>query len=166
CNCSGRADTCVFDADQYRSTASGGRCLDCRDQTDGQHCERCRENHYRRSPQDPCSPCDCNTIGRVTVTVGAVWASALCWMVDVTAGLTWRDRRVTDTDGWSGQFSGVQEYPLLWKEGEVYLLPLSEDDLGFYRAPGWLLSAPRTKPSEAAANRERDRENQKQQKSH
>lgn len=31
---------------------------------------------------------------------------------------------------------------------------------------GWLLSAPRTKPSEAAANRERDRENQKQQKSH
>lgn len=41
-----------------------------------------------------------------------------------------------DTDGWSGQFSGGQEYPLLWKEGDVYLLPLSEDDLGFYSAPG------------------------------
>jgi hypothetical protein len=30
----------------------------------------------------------------------------------------------------------------------------------------WLHSAPRTQPSEAAANRERDKENQKQQKSH
>lgn len=35
-----------------------------------------------------------------------------------------------------GEFSGGQEYPLLWKEGEVYLLPLSEEDIGFYKAPG------------------------------
>ena len=41
-----------------------------------------------------------------------------------------------DQDGWSGEFSQGQEYPLLWKEGEVYLLPLAEDDLGYYRAPG------------------------------
>lgn len=42
----------------------------------------------------------------------------------------------SDQDGWSGEFSGGQEYPLLWKEGEVYLLPLTEEDIGFYKAPG------------------------------
>lgn len=31
---------------------------------------------------------------------------------------------------------GGQQYPLLWKEGEVYLLPLTEEDIGFYKAPG------------------------------
>lgn len=41
-----------------------------------------------------------------------------------------------DQDGWLGEFSGGQRYPLLWKEGEVYLLPLAEDDIGFYKAPG------------------------------
>uniref|UniRef100_A0A4W5K5N4 Laminin, gamma 3 n=1 Tax=Hucho hucho TaxID=62062 RepID=A0A4W5K5N4_9TELE len=71
CNCSGRADACLFDAEQYRSTGSGGRCVDCRDHTDGPHCERCKENHYRRSPQDLCSPCDCNTIGSVSLQCGA-----------------------------------------------------------------------------------------------
>ena len=43
---------------------------------------------------------------------------------------------LSDQDGWSGEFSGDQEYPLLWKEGEVYLLPLNEEDTGFYNAPG------------------------------
>ncbi len=41
-----------------------------------------------------------------------------------------------DHDGWSGEFSEGQEYPLQWKEGEVYLLPLTEEDIGFYKAPG------------------------------
>lgn len=41
-----------------------------------------------------------------------------------------------DQDGWLGEFIGGQEYALLWKEGEVYLLPLSEEDIGFYKAPG------------------------------
>lgn len=41
-----------------------------------------------------------------------------------------------DHDGWVGEFFGGREYPLLWKEGEVYLLPLSEEDIGFYKAPG------------------------------
>lgn len=35
-----------------------------------------------------------------------------------------------------GEFFGGQKYPLLWKEGEVYLLPLTEEDIGFYKAPG------------------------------
>lgn len=63
CNCSGRSDQCVFDAEQYRSTGSGGRCLSCRDNTDGPHCERCRENHYRNSAEESCLPCNCNING-------------------------------------------------------------------------------------------------------
>lgn len=41
-----------------------------------------------------------------------------------------------DQEGWLGEFSGGLDYPLLWKEGEVYLLPLTEEDTGFYKAPG------------------------------
>ncbi|XP_021446264.2 laminin subunit gamma-3 isoform X1 [Oncorhynchus mykiss] len=220
CNCSGRADACVFDAEQYRSTGSGGRCVDCRDHTDGPHCERCKENHYRRSPQDLCRPCDCNTIGSVSLQCGAEGmctcrpsvtgekcdtcqpgfhslspggcrscdcetrgsvgicstldggchckdnvegqacdrckpgsfnlqennpagcTSCFCFGHSLScrssnhhAAVNITSDFLEDPDRWSGQFSGGQEYPLLWKEGEVYLLPLSEDDLGFYRAP-------------------------------
>lgn len=39
-------------------------------------------------------------------------------------------------DGWLGEFSGGQQDHLQWKEGEVYLLPLSEEDTGFYKASG------------------------------
>lgn len=63
CNCSGRSEDCVFDMEQYRSTGSGGRCVSCRDNTDGPHCERCRENHYRKSAKEPCLPCNCNING-------------------------------------------------------------------------------------------------------
>lgn len=63
CNCSRRSDQCEFDAEQYRSTGSGGRCLSCKDNTDGPHCERCRENHYRSSSEEPCLPCNCNING-------------------------------------------------------------------------------------------------------
>uniref|UniRef100_A0A3B3ZMC1 Laminin EGF-like domain-containing protein n=1 Tax=Periophthalmus magnuspinnatus TaxID=409849 RepID=A0A3B3ZMC1_9GOBI len=66
CDCSGRSDECVFDMDQYRGTGSGGRCLNCRDNTDGPHCERCKEDHYRSSPEDVCLPCNCNINGSVT----------------------------------------------------------------------------------------------------
>uniref|UniRef100_A0A671X8X7 Laminin, gamma 3 n=1 Tax=Sparus aurata TaxID=8175 RepID=A0A671X8X7_SPAAU len=67
CNCSGRSDDCLFDAEQYRSTGSGGRCVSCRDNTDGPHCERCRENHYRRSAEEPCLPCSCNINGSASL---------------------------------------------------------------------------------------------------
>lgn len=39
-------------------------------------------------------------------------------------------------DGWLGEFSGGQLDHLQWKEGEVYLLPISDDDTGYYKAPG------------------------------
>ncbi|KAG7256035.1 hypothetical protein CRUP_036787 [Coryphaenoides rupestris] len=46
-----------------KSTGRGGRCLNCGGNTDGPHCERCRENHHRASPDEPCRPCDCNVDG-------------------------------------------------------------------------------------------------------
>lgn len=67
CNCSGRSDDCVFDMEQYRSTGSGGRCVSCRDNTDGPHCERCRENHHRKSAEEPCLPCNCNINGELQI---------------------------------------------------------------------------------------------------
>lgn len=65
CNCSGLADECVFDAEQYRSTGSGGRCVGCRENTAGPHCERCRENSFRSFPQHPCYDCNCNAMGEL-----------------------------------------------------------------------------------------------------
>uniref|UniRef100_UPI003AAB3729 laminin subunit gamma-3 n=1 Tax=Centroberyx gerrardi TaxID=166262 RepID=UPI003AAB3729 len=220
CDCSGRSDECVFDVEQYRSTGSGGRCVSCRDNTDGPHCERCRENHYRRSPQEPCLPCHCNSNGSVSLqcdvegrcacrasvtgekcdtcqagfhslgpggcrpcecdprgSVGdcspqdgrcyckpnmegqgcdrckpgtfnlqqenpAGCQSCFCFGHSLACSSSHHYAAVNitsdfleDQDGWSGEFSGGQEYPLLWKEGEVYLLPLTEEDIGFYKAP-------------------------------
>uniref|UniRef100_A0A8D3AEZ2 Laminin, gamma 3 n=1 Tax=Scophthalmus maximus TaxID=52904 RepID=A0A8D3AEZ2_SCOMX len=220
CNCSGRSDECVFDVEQYRSTGSGGRCVSCRDDTDGPHCERCRENHHRESSQEPCLPCNCNINGSVSLQCDAEGRCAcrvgvtgekcdtcragfhslgpggcrpcecnpsgtvdLCSPLDgrchckpnvegqscdrckpgffnlqqvnpagcqpcfcfghsLACFSSWHHAAVNitsdfieDQDGWLGEFSGGQEYPLLWKEGEVYLLPLTEEDIGFYKAP-------------------------------
>ncbi|KAM3873803.1 laminin subunit gamma-3 [Diretmus argenteus] len=224
CNCSGRSDKCVFDVEQYRSTGSGGRCVSCRDNTDGPHCEHCRENHYRRSPQEPCLPCYCNRNGsvslqcdvegrcvcRATVTGntcdtcqagfhslgpsgcrtcecdprGSVedcspqdgrcyckpnmegqscdrckpgffnlqqenpagcqacfcfGHSLACSSSNHHAAINISSDFIEDQDGWSGEFSGGQNYHLLWKEGEVYLLPLTDEDIGFYKAPAKFL---------------------------
>uniref|UniRef100_A0A672HK63 Laminin, gamma 3 n=1 Tax=Salarias fasciatus TaxID=181472 RepID=A0A672HK63_SALFA len=220
CNCSGRSDECVFDAEQYRSTGSGGRCLSCRDNTDGPHCESCRENHYRNSPEEPCLPCNCNVNGSVSLQCDAEGRcvcrdgvtgekcdtcragfhslgpggcrpcecdpsgsvdscspldgrcfckpnvegqscdrcrpgffnlqqvnpagcqpcfcfghSLACSSSHRYAAVNITSDFLEDQDGWWGQFSGGMEYPLQWKEGEVYLLPLTEDDVGFYKAP-------------------------------
>ncbi|KAK2819369.1 hypothetical protein Q5P01_024930 [Channa striata] len=220
CNCSGRSDECVFDMEQYRDTGSGGRCVDCRDNTDGPHCERCRENHYRRSAEQPCLPCHCNIYGSVSLQCdvegrcacrGGVTGekcdtcragfhslghggcrpcecessgsvdhcspldglchckqnvegqscnrckpgyfnleevnpagcqpcfcfghSLACSSSSHAAAVNITSDFIEDQDGWLGVFSGGQEYPLLWKEGEVYLLPLSDEDTGFYKAP-------------------------------
>ncbi|XP_045702223.1 laminin subunit gamma-3 [Phyllostomus hastatus] len=63
CNCSGRSEQCVFDRELFRSTGHGGRCLRCRDNTAGPHCQHCRENFYRWNPSTPCQPCDCHPAG-------------------------------------------------------------------------------------------------------
>uniref|UniRef100_A0A8C3PCE1 Laminin subunit gamma-3 n=1 Tax=Chrysemys picta bellii TaxID=8478 RepID=A0A8C3PCE1_CHRPI len=63
CNCSGRSVECFYDRELYRSTGHGGHCLKCQDNTDGPHCERCRQNYYRWDGQTACQPCNCNAAG-------------------------------------------------------------------------------------------------------
>uniref|UniRef100_A0A9J8D9G8 Laminin, gamma 3 n=1 Tax=Cyprinus carpio carpio TaxID=630221 RepID=A0A9J8D9G8_CYPCA len=219
CNCSGLADECVFDAEQYRSTGSGGRCVGCRENTAGPHCESCRENFFRSLPQQPCQNCNCNAVGSMSLQCDAEGV-CLCWTgvsgvrcdicksgfhslgpggcrlcecdargsVGVCSAEDGRCHCKTnvegqscnrcrpgsfnlllenpdgckkcfcfghslvcspsnqymainitsdfleDPDGWKGVFSGGHEQSLIWKEGEVYLLPYREEN-GFYKAP-------------------------------
>uniref|UniRef100_A0A8C0GGQ0 Laminin subunit gamma-3 n=1 Tax=Chelonoidis abingdonii TaxID=106734 RepID=A0A8C0GGQ0_CHEAB len=63
CNCSGRSVECFYDRELYRRTGHGGHCLKCQDNTDGPHCEHCRQNYYRWDGQMACQPCNCNAAG-------------------------------------------------------------------------------------------------------
>ncbi|XP_076867326.1 laminin subunit gamma-3 [Brachyhypopomus gauderio] len=223
CNCSGHADECVFDAELYRSTGSGGRCVGCRDNTAGQHCQGCLENFYRTSPLQPCHNCSCNAMGSVSLqcdndgvcvcrpsvmgvkcdvckpgfhslipggcrlcecdergSVGVCSAEdgrcsckanveghacnrckpgsfnlqlvnpdgcQACFCFGHSFACSSSNQHVAfnitsdflqDPDGWVGKFLDHQDSSLLWKEGEVYLLPYAEDT-GYYKAPGKFL---------------------------
>ncbi|KAM6297000.1 laminin subunit gamma-3 [Aegotheles albertisi] len=63
CNCSGRSEECFYDRELYRRSGHGGHCRNCRDNTAGPRCERCRHNHYRWEPQAACQPCHCHPAG-------------------------------------------------------------------------------------------------------
>ncbi|KAL2099883.1 hypothetical protein ACEWY4_004277 [Coilia grayii] len=220
CNCSGHAEDCVFDAEQYRSTGSGGRCVGCRDHTAGPHCDRCQPHYYRQSPQHPCTDCSCNAMASVSLQCDAEGAcvcrehvmglkcdacepgfhslspagcracecdprgsvgvcsaedghchckpnveghncdrcrpgtfnlqeenpegcqpcfcyghSLSCQSSNQHTPVNITSEFLDDADGWTGRFSDGQDSALLWKEGEVYLLPYNEHDLGYYTAP-------------------------------
>lgn len=62
CNCNGRSEKCFFDKELYARTGHGGHCLDCRDNTDGPNCERCKENYYERADAI-CINCNCDRTG-------------------------------------------------------------------------------------------------------
>ncbi|XP_063067162.1 laminin subunit gamma-1 [Engraulis encrasicolus] len=224
CNCSGHADECVFDAEQYRSTGSGGRCVGCRDHTAGPHCEACQQHYHRLTPQHTCRECNCNAMGSVSLqcnaegvcscrehvtgvkcdvcepgfhslspagcrpcecdprgSVGVCSAedgrchckphveghncdrcrpgtfnlqeedpegcqtcfcfghSLACHSSNQHAPINITSDFLDDADGWTGRFSDGHDSALLWKEGEVYLLPFSDHDMGYYTAPGKFL---------------------------
>ncbi|XP_061867634.1 laminin subunit gamma-3 [Colius striatus] len=63
CNCSGRSDECFYDRELYRRSGHGGHCRNCRDNTAGPRCERCRQHHYRWHPREACQPCHCHPAG-------------------------------------------------------------------------------------------------------
>ncbi|CAB3984009.1 Hypothetical predicted protein, partial [Paramuricea clavata] len=63
CECNGLAETCEFDERLYQRTGKGGRCIDCRNNTGGPHCERCRENYHRETEEEECKACNCDPIG-------------------------------------------------------------------------------------------------------
>ncbi|VDM61018.1 unnamed protein product [Angiostrongylus costaricensis] len=74
CNCFGRSDECVYDEDVFVNRLSldihgnyegGGRCLNCRDHTEGVNCNKCSFGYYRPdgvqwSDMMPCKPCTCD----------------------------------------------------------------------------------------------------------
>ncbi|XP_072275869.1 laminin subunit gamma-2 [Pyxicephalus adspersus] len=65
CNCNGRSQRCVFDADLQAQTGSGFRCIDCTGGTDGPHCERCKEGYYPQAG-GTCAPCQCHIRGSLS----------------------------------------------------------------------------------------------------
>ncbi|XP_078417510.1 laminin subunit gamma-1-like [Cetorhinus maximus] len=63
CNCNRRAYQCEWDPRLYQQTGSGTRCLNCVGNSEGIHCEKCKENHYLPRPGGHCQPCSCNSLG-------------------------------------------------------------------------------------------------------
>ena len=72
CSCSGMSDSCYFDRDLYEKTGHGGHCEDCRENTDGPHCERCMQYHYLHQTMDRCMPCGCNDLGEYQLVCACV----------------------------------------------------------------------------------------------
>ncbi|ELK01304.1 Laminin subunit beta-4, partial [Pteropus alecto] len=73
CSCNGHSDRCHFDMNVYLASGgvSGGVCEDCRHNTEGPHCDRCRPLFYRdplKAISDPyaCLPCECDPDGTVS----------------------------------------------------------------------------------------------------
>ena len=66
CSCNGLSDRCYFDEEMYSLTGHGGHCTDCRQDTDGAHCQRCRDQFYRPTDDDRCQQCACNSVGKST----------------------------------------------------------------------------------------------------
>ncbi|KAK2901448.1 hypothetical protein Q8A67_009563 [Cirrhinus molitorella] len=50
CSCNGFSNECEENT---------GRCLNCRDNTAGDHCERCKDGYYSSTAQGRCSVCPC-----------------------------------------------------------------------------------------------------------
>ncbi|XP_069317964.1 laminin subunit beta-4 [Eulemur rufifrons] len=94
CSCNGHSDRCHFDMAAYLASGgrSGGVCEDCRHNTEGQHCDRCRPLFHRdprRAVSDPyaCIPCECDPDGTISggicvshsdPAVGSVAGQCLC----------------------------------------------------------------------------------------
>ncbi|XGW21734.1 hypothetical protein V3C99_004587, partial [Haemonchus contortus] len=80
CQCFNHADSCVYDEELDHNKWSitpegvyegGGRCVDCKHNTEGFNCERCKDGYYRPSGlshyrEDACRTCDCDLTGSVS----------------------------------------------------------------------------------------------------
>ncbi|XP_038613826.1 laminin subunit gamma-2 [Tachyglossus aculeatus] len=66
CDCNGKSSQCTYDPALFRKTENGLRCLNCKDNTAGVHCEKCKEGFYRQWDRDPCLPCNCNSKGALS----------------------------------------------------------------------------------------------------
>ncbi|KAL7292410.1 hypothetical protein TKK_0013999 [Trichogramma kaykai] len=74
CNCFGHSDECEYDPeidekhlslDMHGNYEGGGRCKNCKHNTEGINCNRCKPKFYRPHDKainatDVCQPCNCN----------------------------------------------------------------------------------------------------------
>ncbi|CAJ0953978.1 unnamed protein product, partial [Mesorhabditis belari] len=74
CNCFGRSEDCIYEEELDRKKVSldihgnqegGGRCLNCRDNTEGINCNKCKFGFYKPDgvnwkDTNPCRPCRCD----------------------------------------------------------------------------------------------------------
>ncbi|NXS57442.1 LAMC2 protein, partial [Brachypteracias leptosomus] len=67
CDCNGMSRQCVFDWHLLRETGNGYRCLGCLGNTEGAHCERCKEGFFRQRDEDCCLPCRCHPQGSLSL---------------------------------------------------------------------------------------------------
>ncbi|XP_069578926.1 laminin subunit gamma-2 [Brachyistius frenatus] len=61
CQCNGRSRYCLRDG-------RGLHCVDCQGNTEGRHCERCKDGFYLQGAGPSCTPCRCNITGSVSAT--------------------------------------------------------------------------------------------------
>ena len=70
CNCNNRSDRCYFDNDLWLRTGNGGHCLDCSDNRDGPHCEKCKQYFYESPETSRCVACNCDPTGEYKSSQG------------------------------------------------------------------------------------------------
>jgi len=63
CSCHGNAQYCRQDhlGELY--------CINCQRNTEGRHCENCKEGYHHQRAGDNCVPCNCNTAGEMNIYV-------------------------------------------------------------------------------------------------
>ncbi|NXL39218.1 LAMC2 protein, partial [Glaucidium brasilianum] len=66
CDCNGMSRQCIFDWHLLRETGNGYRCLGCLGNTEGAHCERCKEGFFHQREGDCCLPCRCHPQGALS----------------------------------------------------------------------------------------------------
>ncbi|VDM41107.1 unnamed protein product [Toxocara canis] len=74
CECSGNIDSMAI-GNCDRST---GRCLKCIYNTAGEHCEKCKENHWGSAKDKSCRSCDCHPKGALAANCDNITGACEC----------------------------------------------------------------------------------------
>uniref|UniRef100_A0A8C6YGQ7 Netrin-4 n=1 Tax=Naja naja TaxID=35670 RepID=A0A8C6YGQ7_NAJNA len=76
CRCHHHADSCHFDQRVWLASGkkSGGICDNCKHNTEGFRCQRCKPGFYRdraksMTSPDICKPCSCHPMGSLNITL-------------------------------------------------------------------------------------------------
>ncbi|XP_009486461.1 netrin-4 [Pelecanus crispus] len=80
CRCHNHADSCHFDLSVWLASGkrSGGVCDNCKHNTEGHRCQRCKPGYYRdrgkpMSSTEVCKPCACQPMGSANATFSRSW---------------------------------------------------------------------------------------------